>query len=159
MRQRGERNAALRGGPDRCDQDERSFGLPGDVAVRACVLQRGGLASLAPASERCGPATLSLTIPDEERTLRFCALDPFPWLRHVGDGCKQGEIPVFVPAANRAPAARNLAARTNEDAPRAFTLPASDPDGDRLSYRIVRAPAHGRLSGTDANRTYTPNKD
>jgi len=37
-----------------------------------------------------------------------------------------------------------------------FTLPASDADGDPLTYTIVTEPAHGIRSGTAPNLTYTP---
>ena len=35
-------------------------------------------------------------------------------------------------------------------------LPATDADGDPLTYSIVEQPAHGALSGSGASRTYTP---
>ena len=35
-------------------------------------------------------------------------------------------------------------------------LPATDVDGDPLTYSIVEQPAHGALSGSGASRTYTP---
>ena len=38
----------------------------------------------------------------------------------------------------------------------AITLTGSDVDGDRLTYSVVTSPAHGTLSGTAPNLTYTP---
>jgi hypothetical protein len=46
-----------------------------------------------------------------------------------------------------------------EDTPKSITLGASDPDGDPLTYTITKQPDHGTLSGSGANRTYTPNAD
>ena len=43
-----------------------------------------------------------------------------------------------------------------EDVAKAFTLVASDPDGDALTYIIISGPSHGTLSGTAPNLTYTP---
>ena len=48
------------------------------------------------------------------------------------------------------------AVTTNEDTAKAITLTGSDPDGDPLTYAVVTNPAHGTLSGTAPNLTYTP---
>jgi hypothetical protein len=40
-----------------------------------------------------------------------------------------------------------------------ITLAGSDPDGDSLTYAIDMSPAHGTLSGTPPNVTYTPVAD
>ena len=45
----------------------------------------------------------------------------------------------------------------DEDAPGAIVLSGSDAEGEPLSYSVVTAPAHGTLSGTAPNLTYTPN--
>jgi hypothetical protein len=45
---------------------------------------------------------------------------------------------------------------TAEDTPKSITLVATDLNGDPLTYQIVTGPAHGLLSGTGANRTYSP---
>lgn len=62
-------------------------------------------------------------------------------------------------AANRAPTAAAAAASTDEDAHLAIALDASDPDGDPLTYSIPAGPAHGTLTGSGAQRTYTPDAD
>ena len=54
------------------------------------------------------------------------------------------------------PVATPQSVSTAEDTALGVTLGASDGDGDSLSYSIVTAPAHGVLTGTGANRTYTP---
>lgn len=68
----------------------------------------------------------------------------------------------------RAPIALEETFTTNEDLPLDLTLPADDPDGiagkdflglDTLTYTIVSGPEHGELSGSDADRVYTPNLD
>ncbi|HVN67331.1 MAG TPA: Ig-like domain-containing protein, partial [Candidatus Sulfotelmatobacter sp.] len=61
-----------------------------------------------------------------------------------------------VTIANTAPVAGTISANTNEDAAVAITLSAGDADNDALTYAIVSSPAHGTLSGSGANRTYTP---
>src|SRR5205823_127177 len=43
-----------------------------------------------------------------------------------------------------------------EDTAKAITLAGTDVDGDALTFAIATNPAHGTLTGTGANRTYTP---
>ena len=56
---------------------------------------------------------------------------------------------------NRPPVANAQSVTTVEDTPKPIVLGASDPDGDALTY-TVGTPAHGTLSGTAPNLTYTP---
>ena len=58
---------------------------------------------------------------------------------------------------NQAPVATAQSVTTAQDTAKAITLAATDVDGDSLTYAIVTAPAHGSLSGTAPNVTYTPN--
>ena len=61
-------------------------------------------------------------------------------------------------AVNDAPIANAQNLTTAEDTPKTLALSATDVDTPiaDLTYRIVTEPAHGILSGTAANRTYTP---
>lgn len=59
-------------------------------------------------------------------------------------------------AGNHAPIAQNQAATVNENSSKPITLAAADADNDILSYSVVSGPAHGSLSGTAPNLTYTP---
>ena len=65
-------------------------------------------------------------------------------------------VSVTVTSVNDAPVAVGASRTLAEDAFEAVTLAASDVDGDALTYTIVAAPAHGILSGSGAERTYTP---
>ena len=58
--------------------------------------------------------------------------------------------------SNRAPTANDQSVITNQDTPVSINLTGSDPDGDPLAYIVVTNPAHGALSGTAPNLTYTP---
>ncbi|MHC4568481.1 MAG: ParA family protein, partial [Planctomycetota bacterium] len=62
----------------------------------------------------------------------------------------------FLNLSNTPPLAEHSNVTVREDVATPITLPASDADGDRLSYRVVEAPAHGTLSGTGPTITYTP---
>ena len=62
-----------------------------------------------------------------------------------------------VTAVNDAPTCTNGSATTNEDTAKAITLSCADVERRRPSATsIVSGPTHGTLSGTGANRTYTP---
>ncbi|MBI3851739.1 MAG: tandem-95 repeat protein [Verrucomicrobia bacterium] len=56
---------------------------------------------------------------------------------------------------NLGPAANAQSVSVVEDVPTAITLTGSDPNGDPLSFTPT-TPAHGTLSGTAPNLTYTP---
>jgi len=55
-----------------------------------------------------------------------------------------------------APVANPQALSTKEDKARPITLTATDVEGDALTYAVVKAPTHGVVTGSGANRTYTP---
>lgn len=60
-------------------------------------------------------------------------------------------------APNHAPIVPDsVLAVTQQDTPAAIEIQASDQDGDTLTYTIVSQPAHGLLSGTAPDLTYTP---
>ena len=61
-----------------------------------------------------------------------------------------------VNAVNDPPVANSQSVATNSDTATAITLTASDVDGDTLAFSIVVLPAHGALTGTPPNLTYTP---
>ena len=48
---------------------------------------------------------------------------------------------------------------TAEDTNRNFTLTATDPDGDPVSFAVTATPLHGALTGTAPNLTYDPAQD
>jgi hypothetical protein len=61
-----------------------------------------------------------------------------------------------VPGENLAPTATGDTVYTRVDTQVSFTLSASDPNGDTLTYAIVTQPAHGTLTGTAPNLLYIP---
>jgi hypothetical protein len=62
----------------------------------------------------------------------------------------------YVSHSNHPPFANPQTVTTDEDTAKAITLTATDSDGDSLTYSITSLPQHGSLTGTGANRTYTP---
>jgi len=80
----------------------------------------------------------------------------------VNDGTVDGDVAtvsITVTPVNDAPAALSQDMTAFENVPLAITLSGTDVDGNPLSYKIVSRPSHGRLAGTGANQTYTPNAD
>ncbi|HEY3052448.1 MAG TPA: Ig-like domain-containing protein [Thermoanaerobaculia bacterium] len=78
----------------------------------------------------------------------------------VNDGTVDSNVAtvsIDVTPVNDAPVANPQSVITPEDTPIAITLTGSDVDGDPLTFAIVTGPAHGTLSGSGANVTYTPN--
>ncbi len=70
-------------------------------------------------------------------------------------------VTITVKEVNKAPVVSKATANTDEDTAISFNLKATDADipSNTLRYSIVGAPAHGKLSGTAPNLTYTPNPD
>jgi VCBS repeat-containing protein len=64
-------------------------------------------------------------------------------------------VSITVNPVNDAPIASDQAVAT-DGTPKAIVLSATDVEGSPLTYAIVTAPAHGTLSGTAPNVTYTP---
>jgi len=79
---------------------------------------------------------------------------------NVNDGTVDGvpvTVLIMVKAVNDPPTAIDNSVTTQEDTLVSITLAGRDPDGDALSYSVVKDPSHGSLSGTAPNLTYKPN--
>ncbi len=87
----------------------------------------------------------------------FNGLDGFTF--KASDG-KMNSIPatvsLVVTPADDPPIANANNVTVPEDAVTHILLTGSDPDGDPLTYSVLRAPTHGTLSGTAPNLIYTP---
>jgi hypothetical protein len=109
------------------------------------------------------PSSGSVTInPDDTVTyvpnLNFNGPTTFTYTISDGRGGQStATVSVTVNPVNDPPVATDKAVTTTQNTAVSITLPASDPDGDSLTYEIVTPPVHGTLSnGTGASRTYTP---
>jgi endonuclease G, mitochondrial len=73
--------------------------------------------------------------------------------------CATGVVNVTVNPVNDAPSANSQSVSTNSNTPVAVTLTGSDLEtlAADLVFEVAVSPAHGSLSGTGANLTYTPN--
>ncbi len=80
----------------------------------------------------------------------------------AGDAATQSPaatVSITVTPANDAPVAESTTVTTAEDTAVAVVLTAVDVDSSSLTYAVVTPPAHGTLSGTAPNLTYTPGAD
>jgi hypothetical protein len=68
-------------------------------------------------------------------------------------------IITIINKTNSTPTANSDTITTKEDTPVSITLTGSDSDGNPLTYKIVTAPTHGSLSGTEPNITYIPGRN
>ncbi|MBN1759504.1 MAG: cadherin-like domain-containing protein, partial [Chitinispirillaceae bacterium] len=66
---------------------------------------------------------------------------------------------IIIHVDNQAPSAEEQEVTVNEDNPVTFTLQASDPDEDPLTFEVAEEPSYGSISGTAPNLTYTPDAD
>jgi len=73
-----------------------------------------------------------------------------------GTGSSLDSILVRFNNVNDAPLANVLTESTQEDSSIVITLSGSDIDGDNLTFTIVNSPAHGVITGTSPDFTYTP---
>ena len=65
-------------------------------------------------------------------------------------------VTINIAGSNDTPVANAQSVGTDKDTAVAVTLSGSDADGDSLAFAVLSGPAHGTLSGSGANRTYTP---
>jgi RHS repeat-associated protein len=89
--------------------------------------------------------------------LNFAGADSFSFKANDGEtDSVPAVITIVVKPVNDAPMASPQTIATKQDQQRSFALVAVDPDGDAVTYSLVDRPAHGTLSGTEPNLTYTP---
>jgi VCBS repeat-containing protein len=104
-------------------------------------------------------AILSGAVPNVTYTpdADFFGTDSFTF--RVDDGTDDSAlatVTITVDPVNDAPVADPQTVSTSEDTAKAITLTGSDIEGDVLDFIVVNDPAHGTLTGSGANRTYTP---
>jgi hypothetical protein len=118
------------------------------VAADGTVRHPSGLAL---ASESTSVSVPRLAAIGDRTLVVYYRFDPAPGLRahRVRTRLLTNGIPVVMPRS----------ATTREDTPLGLTLPATDPDGDALTYVLDTQPSHGSLSGTPPHLTYTPAPD
>lgn len=92
-------------------------------------------------------------VPDAD----YNGTDAFTVRAHDGQAFSEAAtIAVAVSAVNDAPVAGSQSVTTDQDTAVDLTLTGTDVDGDALTYAVADSPAHGTLSGTAPNLTYTP---
>jgi len=110
------------------------------------------------------PANGSLTGTSPNLTYQpnadFNGTDSFTF--RVNDGTTDSTdttVSITIAATNDTPIADPQSVIADEDTNHAFTLTASDVDGDSLTYQIIALPTNGVLAGVAPNITYQPNQN
>ncbi|HEX8411087.1 MAG TPA: Ig-like domain-containing protein, partial [Thermoanaerobaculia bacterium] len=85
------------------------------------------------------------------------ALTGYDFFANAGDAVENA-IEAGVNGVNP-PGVEHQSFSTDEDSARSFTIDAVSANNNTLTYTIVTQPAHGTLSGSGANQTYTPAPD
>jgi cysteine-rich repeat protein len=106
-----------------------------------------------------GMATLSGTVITFTPNANFNGTAAFEYVVTDGQSTSIGLVTVRVNPINDAPVATDVTAVTTLNLAVGVTLTATDVEGDALTFNILTGPAHGTLSGTGANQTYTPAAD
>ena len=104
--------------------------------------------------------TLSGTAPNVTYTPNagYTGTDAFTFTTNDGAATSTpATVNITVTAVNHPPTANGQSVSTPQGIAKAITLTGTDPDGDALTYAVASPPAHGTLSGTAPNVTYTPN--
>ncbi len=90
----------------------------------------------------------------------FNGNDSFTYTVCDGKGeTDKATVNVRIKEVNDAPNANNDSVSTQEDKPVSIRLKGIDPDGDSLSYSVVKGPSRGSLSGTAPRLIYTPKEN
>jgi chitodextrinase len=106
--------------------------------------------------------TLSGTIPNLTYTPGGNYDGPDSFTFKANDGLADSNtatVSITVSAVNDAPVADDQAVTTSEDTAIGIILTGSDVDSVSLTYSVVVGPAHGTLSGTAPNLTYSPDEN
>jgi len=126
------------------DGDALSFAVDGAPANGTVTMNPDGSFSYTPAANFNGTDSFTYTVSDGN------------------GGTITGTVSVNVAAVNDAPVAANAAASGNEDNIVTGQLPATDVDGDALTFALAEngGPAHGSVTvNPDGSYSYTPNAD
>jgi hypothetical protein len=129
---------------------QRTVTLGGPSRIYVCAAKRGGLLRLVKRAGRCHARELEFVVaPGPVKKRRKVPFDK----PHK----PVGEAPAGEEPAGKQPAANPQTVTTDEGVPVAIVLTGtSSPPGKPLTYAIASSPAHGALSGTPPNVTYTP---
>jgi hypothetical protein len=95
-------------------------------------------------------------------TANYNGTDSFGYVVSDGHGGQaNGVVSVTINPVNDAPTANSQSVNTTSNTPRAITLTGSDPEtpSGSLTFTVTSGPSHGSLTGSGANRIYTPALD
>lgn len=112
--------------------------LTGPLSIAYVSPATTGTVTFTPSANASGSTTIEVAVNDGESTTVL-------------------PVQIIVTPVNDAPGANPQTVTTSYNTPVNITLTGSDVEGGSLSFTTVTSPANGTLSGTGANRTFTPN--
>ena len=114
-----------------------NVGVPVTLTKGVLTVQANGSFLFVPNANAFGSETFSYTASD-------------------GSATDTADVLITIVPVNDVPVANGQSVSTAEDNALSITLTGSDVEGSTLTYTVVGSPAHGALSGTAPNLTYTP---
>jgi hypothetical protein len=134
-------------GPNEASQSLTVTSVTGDASTHGTVSLVTGMVAYTPAANFNGPASFTYIVCDDGTT------NGSP-----DSKCATASVNVTVDPVNDTPTADGQSVNTNWNTPVAITLTGSDLETAtaNLIFTVTSGPSHGSLSGSGANRTYTP---
>lgn len=127
-----------------------SMATPHVAGAAALLISNGNATTPADIEQALSDTALDLGATGFDNSYGYGLIDAYAALQW------NGGTPPPPPPDNDPPVANPQSVNTNEDTALPITLTGSDPEGLAVTYAIASQPAHGSLSGTAPNVTYTP---
>ncbi len=145
---------------DAPDADPQTLNTPEDIPLPITLTGSDPEGTTLTFDIETGPLHGVLSGTGENRTYtpdaNYFGPDSFTFEVSDGEKTDTAVVTITVTAVNDRPIADPQDLTTPEETPLPITLTGSDTEGSTLVFGILTGPAHGVLTGTGANRTYTP---
>lgn len=138
---------------------EAVAGTPKRVKISATDVDSSSLSYRITTAPSNGVASYAAGVITYTATDTFEGTDTVVWAASDGSLSDPGTITFNVSQPNHAPTTTATSATVAEDSSVAVTLPATDSDGDPLTFTLIAAPTRGSVTIAGDVATYTPNAD
>lgn len=138
---------------------EAVAGTPKRVKISATDVDSSSLSYRITGSPSNGVASYAAGVITYTANDSFSGTDTVVWAASDGSLSDPGTITFNVSQPNHAPTTTATSANVAEDSSVAITLPATDSDGDALSFTLIAAPTRGSVTIAGDVATYTPGAD
>lgn len=135
---------------------EAVAGTPKRVKVSATDVDSSSLSYRITTNPTNGVASYAAGVITYTASDSFIGTDTVVWAASDGSLSDPGTITFNVSQPNHAPTTTETSATVAEDSSVAITLPATDSDGDALTFTLIAAPTRGSVTIAGDVATYTP---